>query len=255
MATKAVATPEPAGLPDLVQTRDDDFQIDARDIQPPRLKVASPTTAAAVNGLVPNFSLFSEKGKDDASPVVLIPPVPQGTVPAPGKALTVYVLKMYKTKAANVEDLYAEPPVQKQKGGTLRRWADDDPTAPAFARTQYNYVCYVPAGEDADLPYNLLLGNTSTPAARFINTLLGQRKQDGHSLYTQAFELWPEHREQEREGQTNHWAIFKARPAEATQEDVVAASQLYQLIAAKPTNLDTDDTAPGFSARSDAPAI
>lgn len=248
MATKSVATTEPAGLPDLVPTRDDDFQIDHRDIQPPRLKVASPTTGAAVDGNVPNFCLFSEKGKDDDDPVVLVPPVPQGSVPEPGKGLSVYVLKMYKTKSANVDPNNWQ--VEKKKGGVLRSWPFDDPSAPPFARTVYNYVVYVPASDDSDMPHNLLLGSTSTPAARFINTLLAQRKGEGFPLYSQAFELWPERREQERDGQMNRWAIFKARTAETVAADVQAASELYELVGSKPAP-DLDQA----SAGEPAPAI
>jgi len=239
-------------LPDLVPTRDDDFQIDARDIQPPRLKVASPTTGAAADGRVPNFCLFSEKGSEDDNPVVLVQP---GST----EGIKVYILKMYKTWAANVDSSDWE--VEKPKGGELRRWYQLE-DAPAFVRQneatggsryrQFNYVCYVPSSDDADLPHNVLLAKTSMPAARFINTLLGQRKEAGQPLYSQAFELWPEKRESERDGQTNRWAIFKARPAEATDEDVQAASALYNLVATKPRpNLDQDE-APSASG---APSI
>jgi len=246
MASSAVTKQEEPKLPDLVPTRDDDFQIDARDIQPPRLKVASPTTSAVENG-APLYSLFSEKGKDDDQPVVLVEP---GRGTEPGTGLRIYVLKMYKTLAANVDP--NDWTVEKRKNGELRRWAIDDPAAPPFARVQYNYVCYVPQGHDADLPYNLLLANTSTPAARFLNTVLGQAKQFGKPLYATAFELWPEKREREQDGQTNRWAIFKARLGDASNDEVQAASALYQLIAVKPRpNLDQDEA----PAASGAPSI
>jgi hypothetical protein len=232
MASSAVTPKAEPQLPDLVPTRDDDFQIDARDIQPPRLKVASPTTGAVEYG-ARVFSLFSEKGKDDSSPVELVGP---GEGTQPGEGLKVYVLKMYKTLAANVDP--SDWNVEMPKGGELRRWAIDDPTAPPFARTQYNYVCLVPASEDADMPHNLLLANTSTPAARFINTVLSQAKQHGQPLYATAFELWPVKREKGE----NRWAIFKARLGEATDEEVQAASEMYNLVATKPRpNLDQDE--------------
>jgi hypothetical protein len=246
MASSAVTKNEPAGLPDLVPTRDDDFQIDARDIQPPRLKVASPTTGAVENG-ARQFSLFSEKGKDDSQPVELVAP---GEGTEPGTGLKIYVLKMYKTLAANVDP--SDWTVEKPKGGELRRWKIDDESAPPFARVQYNYVCYVPEGEDSDLPYNLLLANTSTPAARFINTVLGQQKQLGAPLYATAFELWPVKREREQDGTTNRWAIFKARLADSFRDEVQAASALYSQIVARPRpNLDQDDA----PAASGAPSI
>lgn len=256
MATKAVATKEEPQLPDLVPTRDDDFQIDAADIQPPRLKVASPTTGAAANGLVSVYSLFSEKGSEDQSPAELVggKVYTPGTAPEPGDGLKVYVLKMYKTKAANVEDRRAEPPVEKRQGGELRRWQFTDPSAPPFARVQYNYLVYVPASPDATLPHNLLLANTSTATAKSMNTLLGERKQEGHPLYTQPFELWPEKREAKRDdGQVNRWAIFKARPVDADADEVQAAQKLYGIVASKGvTDLDQEDSAPVASG---APSI
>lgn len=230
MASKAVTTQAPAGLPDLAPTSPEDFQLDSRDIQPPRIKVASPTTGAAKDGKVPNFCLFTEKGSDDADPVVLVKP-------GETDGIKVYVLKMYKTWAANVDPSNYE--IEMGKGGELRRFYSLD-QAPAFIRAneaqggtryrQYNYVVYCPDSPDSDLPHNLLLAKTSTPAARAINTAISQRMQEGLPTYASAFELWPVRRDSDE----NTWAIFKARPAAADPEHVDAAAELLELVKSKP---------------------
>ena len=225
MAGKAIAQTE-AQLPELAPTRDEDFSVDAADIQPPRIKAASPTTGAAADGLVPNFCVFSQKGREDDEPQILVEAGDTAGV-------KVYVLRMYKTKSANVNPNNWNE--EMRRGGELRSWKFDDPSAPAFAKTQYNYVLYVPASEDSDLPHNLLLGNTSAPAARAINTLLAQRKQDGHPIHTQAFALWAEKREREMDGQVNRWAVFKSRPVDADPAEVAEATRLLGMIQQAPT--------------------
>lgn len=233
MASKAVAPAAPAALPDLVSTQSNDGfgDLDSRDIQPPRLKVASPTTGAAANGYVPNFCLFSEKGSDDTEPVVLVKP---GEI----EGITVYVLKTYKTWAANVApDNYD---IERPKGGTLRRWYSVD-MAPPFVREnvaqggtkylQHNYVCYVPDVDDSDLPHNLLLAKTSMPAARTINTAVSQRRDEGLPPYSQGFKLWAKKREATGDdGTPNRWAIFQTRPVAADPEHVAAASAMYAFV-------------------------
>lgn len=231
MASKQLSKDPLAGLPDLVPTTTDDFSIDARDVQPPRIKAASPTSAAAADGLVPLFSLFATKGQDDDEPVELVPPVKEGDLSNPDFGFLVYILRMYKTKSANVNP--SNWMEEQRQGGQFRSWSFDDPTAPPFARTDYNYVVYAPDSElDADMPHNLLLGKSATPTARMINTLLMQRQAEGRPIYTQPFRLYAEKREAQRDGQTNRWAVVKARPVAPTAEQVGVAQEMYQLVAA-----------------------
>lgn len=243
MASKAVTKDPLAGLPDLVPTTQDDFQIDARDVQPPRIKAASPTTGAASDGLVPLFCLFSTKGRDDEDPQVLVEP---GAGAENDEGFLVYVLRMYKTKSASVNP--ANWQEEQRQNGELRSWAFEDRTAPPFARTGYNYVLYAPESEDSDLPHNMLLANSNTPTARLINTLLMQRQADGMPIYVQPFRLWAEKRQAERDGQVNRWGVIKARPVEPIKEHVQAAQQLASIVArVRP--------AAAAAPTSDAPAI
>lgn len=242
MASKELTKDPLAGLPDLVPTSQDDFQIDARDVQPPRIKAASPTSAQVGDGLVPLFCLYSVKGRDDEDPTVLVEP---GKGAENDEGFLVYVLRMYKTRSASVNP--ADWSQEQRQGGELRSWAFDDPTAPPFAKTQYNYVLYCPESEDADLPHNLLLGNSGTPTARLINTLLMQRQADNLPIYVQPFRLWAEKRQQERDGQVNRWGVVKARPVTPVKEHVEVAQRMAALVARPPAR-----TAP---ATSDAPAI
>lgn len=222
-------------LPDLAPTSSDDFQVDARDIQPPRIKAASPTTGAATDGLVPLFSLFSQKGPDDESPQVLVEPI-KGDHPdlekTPDYGVKVYVLRMFKNKAASVDPSDWSIKLDQKDGGEFRTFAFGDPSAPSFARTQYNYVLYVPDSEDADMPHSLLLANTSTGTARQINTLLAKRLNDGLPLYTTAWRLHPEKRSREASGQTQRWAVVRAREVAADVEEVKAAGHLVGMISA-----------------------
>lgn len=236
IASTDLATQAPAGLPDLVPTSRDDFDIDARDITPPRIKAASPTTGAAADGLVPNFSLFSSKGSEDDAPIVLVEPV-TGERPDldkdPDFGLKVYVLRMYKNKAASVDP--NDWQVEMRQGGELRTWAFNDPSAPEFARTQYNYVLFVPEVEDAAMPHNLLVTGSAVATARFINTTLGQRlSQTGRPIYTTAFRLHPEKRQRTKDGQTQRWAVVKAREVAADPGEVQEAQKLLGMISRQP---------------------
>lgn len=234
-APKAEVATVESLLPDLAPTSSDDFQVDARDIQPPRIKAASPTTGAATDGLVPLFSLFSQKGPDDESPQVLVEPT-KGDHPDleknPDYGVLVHVLRMYKNLSASVDPSDWSVKLDQKDGGEFRTWMFGDPAAPSFARTQYNYVLYVPDSEDADMPHNLLLANTSTGTARQINTLLAKRLNDGLPIYTTAFRLHPEKRSREVSGQTQRWAVVRAREVEATVENVKAAEHLVGMISA-----------------------
>lgn len=235
-----VVTPEPAGLPELVQTSREDFAIDASDIQPPRIKAASPASGAVANELVRMGSLFTSKGQEDDSPVEVVPPVNgrPDLEKDPEFGLKVYVVKMYKNKAASVNPLNWDE--EQRQGGELRTWAFDDPYAPQFARTQYNYVVFVPDQElpsgdsvESDMPHNLLLKGTSISTARFINTLLAKRQNDGLPIYTTAFRLHGEKRERNDSGQTQRWAVIKAREVAADQDEVQQASRLAGILSAQ----------------------
>lgn len=249
MASKQLSKDPLAGLPDLVQTNADDFNIDARDVQPPRIKAASPTSAAAADGHVPLFCLYATKGQDDDEPVELVPPLKDGDLANPDFGFPIYILRMFKTKSANVNPVnWME---EMRNGGQFRSWAFDDTSAPPFARTDYNYVVYAPESpDDEDMPHNLLLGKSSTPTARMINTLLMQRQAEGRPLYTQPFRLYAEKREAQREGQTNRWAVVKARPVQPTAEQVSRAQEMYQLVVATRPEQDRPATSNGS-----APAI
>lgn len=244
MASKQLTKDPLAGLPDLVPTSSDDFNIDARDVQPPRIKAASPTSAPVGEGLVPLFSLYTTKGRDDDNPQVI---VEAGAGAEGDEGFLVYVLRMYKTRSASVNP--NDYSIEQRQGGELRSWSFDDPAAPPFARTGYNYVLYAPDAEDADLPHNLLLANSATPTARLINTLLMQRSADGMPIYVQPFRLWAEKREATRDGQTNRWAVVKARPVEPVREHVETAQAMSALV-----NRTRPAAAPA-APTSDAPAI
>lgn len=221
-------------LPDLAQTDAGDFSIDAGDITPPRIKAASPTTGAAANGLVPNYSLFSQKGRDDEEPVLLVEAGPGGKadlVKDPDYGLKVYVLRMYKTRAANVDPNDWQRELKQNQGGEFRVWGFDDQSAPPFARTQYNYVVYVPESPEPDMPHNLLLANTSVPTARFMNTLLAKHQRAGRPVLATALRIWPEKREREADGQTQRWAIIRAREVDADVFEVQQAAELASMLA------------------------
>lgn len=238
-------------LPDLVQTSAADFDVDSRDIQAPRIKAASPASEAVAAELVPLYSLYSQHGKDDEDPQVLVQPVkdPKAELAAdPDLGLKVYVLKMYKNLSASVNP--HDWNVEQRQGGELRTWADNDPSAPPFARLQYNYTLYVPESEEADMPHNLLLKSTSINTARQINTLLIKRLNDGLPLFTTAFRLWPEKREREKDGQVQRWAVIRARDVDADIEEVRAANTL-----AKRVSSSVPETVSASSVEDTAPAI
>lgn len=227
-------------LPDLAPTSVADFDVDSRDIVAPRIKAASPASEAVSAGLVPLFSLFSQKGADDEDPQVLVLPANQGGKPDldadPDYGLKVYVLKMYKNKSASVSP--NDWSVEQRQGGELRTWAFNDPRAPQFAKVQYNYVLYVPDADESDMPHNLLLKSTSTGTARQINSLLLQRlQQDNRPLYTTAFRLHPEKRERDDNGQKQRWAVIRAREVGADIEEIKAAAVLAARVAERPSEV------------------
>jgi hypothetical protein len=244
-------------LPDLVQTERNDFDIDARDIQPPRIKAASPTTGAFTDGLVPLFSLFSTKGQDDDAPQVLVEP-PTGDHPDldanPAHGVKAYVLRMYKNKSATVNPLDWQEKLSQDQGGEFRTWGFFDPSAPPFARTQYNYVLYVPESDDADMPHSLLLANTSTPTARFVNTLLAKRLNEGKPIFTTAFRLYTEKRERTDGGQKQRWAVIKAREVAPTKDEVLEAQRLLGMISTR-AEIVEDNSLNNATGSATAPAI
>jgi hypothetical protein len=185
-----VAITEPAGLPDLVATGSEDFQVDARDIQPPRIKAASGASSAVGAGAVPIFSLYAEKGRDDDNPTVLVEPLKGSKYEAAADGedygFLVHVLKVRANLAATVNPLNWQE--EQKKVGELRTWELNDPSAPPFAKRQYNLVVFAPESEeDRELPHNLLLkGARGASVGRRLNTLLMQRTQQGLPLYTAA---------------------------------------------------------------------
>lgn len=236
--TTEVAITEPAGLPDLIATGSEDFQVDSRDIQPPRIKAASPISGAATAGNVPLFSLYAEKGADDEHPVVLVPPT-KGTKFEAEKdgddyGFLVYVLKIRTSLGASVNPLNWQE--EQRQGGELRVWDVNDASAPPFAKRQYNLVVFAPESEsDSDLPHNLLLrGARGASVGRRINTLLMQRMEQGQPLYTAAFRVMPARAERSVDGQTQRWAYPEMRQVQATTEDILAAQELYSLIKSEP---------------------
>jgi hypothetical protein len=229
-----VAITEPAGLPDLVATGSEDFQVDARDIQPPRIKAGSGASSAVGAGSVPLYSLYTEKGRDDDNPVEVVPPLKGSKyeVAADGEdyGFLVHVLKIRTNLAATVNPLNWQE--EQRKTGELRTWEINDPSAPPFAKRQYNLVVYAPDSEDRDLPHNLLLkGARGASVGRRINTLLMQRTQQGLPLYTAAFRFWSGKAEGTGDGgEKYHWGYPEYRQVQATVDNILAAQDMYVLI-------------------------
>lgn len=244
-------------LPDLVQTKPQDFEVDSRDILAPRIKAASPASEAVSAGLVPLYSLFAQKGQDDEEPQVLVEPVKDlkaELTKNPNYGVKVYVLKMYKNLSASVNP--ADWSQEQRQDGELRTWRFGDPGAPQFAKVQYNYVLFVPESDDNDMPHNLLLKSTSISTARQVNSLLFQRLNDGRPLFTTAFRLVPEKRERERGGQTQRWAVIRAREVDATVEEIKAAAVLAAQVADREVEVVSGEVVGGVESVSEqAPAI
>lgn len=243
-------------LPDLVQTKVQDFDVDSRDILAPRIKAASPASEAVSAGLVPLYSLFAQKGADDEDPQVLVEVSKTGKVDLekdPDYGLKVYVLKMYKNLSASVNP--ADWSQEQRQDGELRTWRFGDPSAPQFAKVQYNYVLYVPESDDSDMPHNLLLKSTSVGTARQINSVLFQRLNEGRPLVTTAFRLHPEKKERDRGGQVQRWAVIRAREVEASIEEIKAAAVLAAQVADREVETVSGEVVGPQGFAEEAPAI
>lgn len=219
-------------LPDLVQTQT--MEIEGGDVSFPRLKVSHPSQDF-VPDIVPPFAIFSELNKEDDNKIVLFELPPKHDKPdfdkVPDAGILVYVLAMKKGLSANVDSEGNVVP-RNTEGAIFRSWAFDDPSAPRGkgVDTTYNYVLYVPEVDSSDQPHRLLLTRTSTQTARTMNTYLRLAQDQGRPPYTVPFRIWSEKRSREFGGQTQRWAIFKARPVQPDREYVQAASAMTEVI-------------------------
>lgn len=136
--------------------------LDASDIQLPKLKIGQSMTPQVQEGLVHLGDLFTHTTADDAD-VVRVAPDKDGVPLSDG--LEFYVLGVRKGWSL-------------QADGELTTWAFDDPSRPEKAYKTYTYTVAIPE-VDEQLPFNLLLTKTSAPAAKQINLLLKRYATDG----------------------------------------------------------------------------
>lgn len=255
MATrsKAVEPVEAPQLPALRPTASSDFDVDSSDIQLPRIKGASPTSGAVADLGLPLYCIFSQHGRDDDEPTQLVDPPTAKNEKDDNYGLKVYVLRMYKNLAANVDPYDWQRPLPQDEGGELRTWAFGDTSAPQFAKTQYNYVLYVPESPESDMPHNLLLAKSGTPTARLINTYLIRKLQEGVPIHATAWRLTPFHASRTTEsGQKQNWCVIKARVVEADATEVAAAQALVEMM---PEQREQPEAAVSNTVSDAAPAI
>lgn len=171
MTTTAVAkakTNLPA-VPAMVQPA---LEIEASDIQLPRLYIGQYSSKAVKNKHVPVNAgdIFLAQGAEDPEPIVLYE---EGADPTTGPII--YVLGMHRGKS------YSE------EGGELELYAYDDPAAPEKAWITYNYTLAIPAW-DEDVPVKWLCTKTARPSAQKMNTTLMKNADRGPS-WTNAFRI------------------------------------------------------------------
>lgn len=212
MAGNAVAKQEEAQVPDLV--RSSQIEIDATDIQIPRIKIGQYSTWQVKKKLVEGGDIFSATSKEDPEPQVL-----WGNESSdPG--VLFHVLSMKRRKSLSVD-------------GELESWDYNDPDAPPEAWVTYNYVVTCPE-VDPDIPFNLLLTKTGQPAAKRVNTVIARNQQTvpAHSL---AFRMTTDARSNPK---GDYWVPIVAQ-VDATDDGKAVAATLFEQI-----NSGAIDTAP-----------
>jgi hypothetical protein len=201
-----------SNLPDLYRpavTAD----IDASDIKLPKLKIGQFGTPQVQEGLVKAGSLFTHLTREDADEILTN--TGDGIPAADG--LEFYVLGI--RKAWSLTDDNDE----------LQTWEDHDPSRPQNAQRTYTYTVAIPS-VDEQMPFNLLLKSSSTPAAKQINLLL--KKYEAAGDVTQlAFLIGSKRRENVDKG--HKWYVAQVTTApEPTDAKGRKAREAAQAVAA-----------------------
>lgn len=206
-----VAVARPAGLP---------RNLAPNTVRIPRIKKAEPLSAPVRNGVAGFLDIYSETGRDDSDPQVLVKADPK-TGSKPGEALRFHVLAIESGRSESVGDELISYTLQ---GG---RWIDRDgnEAGPDSYDTQTYTVCIPEV--DPTTPYKVMFYRSSMPAASNVNTALVKAEEQGLADWQLAFELTTELRKSDK----YTWGVFIAKQVPAVDEHVVAATELAEKVA------------------------
>lgn len=213
----AVAEREAPAVPALAPTPA--TTITAEDIAIPRLYVANYMSEAFKRGRAKFGDVFLGAGADDTDPQVL------WSLGSSDPGVLAHVLHLRKARSWDMG----------VKGGPLTTWDFEDPTAPEEAWTTYTYTVILPE-VDVDMPARMLLTKSGKPVAQKINTVLARNAAQGPS-WINAFRITSAQRQKDQ----NEWAIFQAALTQADPDHVLAAGDLFSMIA---PGLDRQDSRP-----------
>lgn len=203
--SKAVARQAPA-VPDLAPTPA--TSITAEDIAVPRLYVANYMSEAFKRKRVDFGDVFLAAGPDDTDPQVL------WSLDSKDPGVLAHVLHLRKGKS------YSPAP-----GAPLDTWDFDDPNAHQDAWTTYTYTLILPE-VDREMPAKMLLTKSGKPVAQKINTVLARNSAQG-PMWLNAFRITSARRQKDQ----NEWAIFQASLVQADPDNVLAAGDLFSILA------------------------
>lgn len=209
-AVEKAATPQ---VPALVNTPTSAMEIDAADVQLPRIRIAQGLSGAVTEQLVKFGALYSSVGKEDPEPVQLAEANSE-------ESIVIHVLGLRKGKSRH-----------NKETNELETWDFNDPNAHPDARTTYDYTVSLPE-VDPEVPHKFLLKGTSTAAARLINTVLSKA---GGVLPRPdlAFRITVVTR---KNAQGQAYGVARAQHVDAVEANVEAAAALASLVAAAPSS-------------------
>lgn len=207
-----VATQD-AGLPDLVRPAQAAANtLDANDVTLPRLYRGESQSNAFKDGNVELGSIYIAQGSEDPEPI------------------TVATTKKGEESSSTIRAhfLAVKKGLSVRENNELRTWQWGDPSAPAEARTTYDFTLVLPE-IDEDIPVKVLMSSTSTQTAKRINFLL--LKLDDPTRWPElAFELSIKRREKTDGGSKQVWYVWQAKTVEADENHVAIARKVADMM-------------------------